>query len=250
MILDTPAAQDVEEPGSHSPCSADEGVLFRRYLPDSGDAQQMGDLAFQNAFLGKPFDAICNCRGWFTDVVLGPYIRHQPENIHVAVLKSSGRLVGYLTGSTGGPEFETLQYQMVRNKIMSLAASVLMPWNFIDHPSRLFTTHVILNGEKERPTHPQQGVHWHFQVADGFRNLGVGTELYQRFKSDALKAHFRLIWAEVMAYKDKPKKYFEARGWNIYDAKRTDIFGSHVDFPVQVLCITKPLLRASEERVI
>lgn len=244
MTLDRSNALGTRESDSPSPRTANEEVLFRQYLPESDDIQQMGDLAFQNAFLGKPFDDICTCKRWFADVVLGPYIKHQPENIHVAVLKDSGRLVGYLTGSTGGAEFEAMQYQMVRSKIVALAASLAMPWNILDHASRLFTTHVILNGEKERPSHPQQGVHWHFQVADGFRNTGVGSKLYQRFKKDAVKAGFSLIWAEVMAYKDKPKKYFEARGWKIYDAKPTEIFRDHVDFPVHVVCITKALTKA------
>jgi hypothetical protein len=44
-----------------------------------------------------------------------------------------------------------------------------------------------------------------------------------------------------MTYAEKPPEYFEDQGWSIYDAKPTTIFADHVDFPVQVLCITKPL---------
>jgi hypothetical protein len=52
---------------------------------------------------------------------------------------------------------------------------------------------------------------------------------------------FTLIWADVMAYPDKPLNYFEECGWSIYDAIETALFRDHVDFPVRVLCITKPL---------
>jgi hypothetical protein len=45
----------------------------------------------------------------------------------------------------------------------------------------------------------------------------------------------------VMTYPEKPPEYFEDRGWSINDAKSTQIFGAHVDFPVQILCITRPL---------
>jgi len=218
-----------------------EEILFRRFSPDGEDESRMGELVFNNAFLGQPFDVICPCKQWFSDVVLAPYIEHQPENIHVAVHKASGRLVGYLTGSTGGAQFEQLQYQMVRRQVVSLAASLTMPWTFFDQSSRSFATHVIFKGESERPVHPQSGVHWHFQVAKDFRGRGIGTELLRRFVDDAIATDFELMWAEVSSYPEKPPDYFEDRGWSIFDAKPTDIFSDHVDFPVETLCITKPI---------
>ena len=224
-----------------SELSSLDDILLRRYSPHGDDKQQMDDLVFANAFLGNPFDVICPCKEWFSDVVLGPYIRYQQENIHVAVHKPSGRLVGYLTGSTGGEQFEKLQYDWVRRKVVSLAASLAMPWMLFDHASRRFTSHVIFKGESERPSHPQSGVHWHFQVEKEFRGQGIGTGLFQRFATEAVNADFGHIWAEVMTYPEKPPEYFESRGWQIHDAKQTQIFGDHVDFPVEVTCITKLL---------
>lgn len=216
-------------------------IIIRNFRRDQGDERQMGRLAFNNALLGQPFDEICPCKQWFSDVVLTPYIQHQSENIHVAIHKPSGRLIGYLTGSMGGQKFDKVQYDMVRKKVISLAVSVSMPWSYFDHSSRLFATHVIFKGESERPSHPQSGVHWHYQIDKDFRGQGTGTKLLQRFINDAIDADFDLIWAEVMAYTEKPPEYFENRGWSIYDARPTTIFGDHVDGPVQVLCITKPL---------
>jgi GNAT superfamily N-acetyltransferase len=141
----------------------------------------------------------------------------------------------------GGRQFEKFQYDWVWRKVMSLAASLAMPWTLFDHASRLFAAHVIFRGEREHPSHPQSGVHWHFQVDKEFRGQGIGTRLFQRVVTDAVDADFGLIWAEVMAYPEKPPGYFEHRGWEIYDAKRTRIFGDQVDFPVDVMCITKPL---------
>jgi len=222
--------------------SLDSGqILYRPFSPDGDDERQMRDLVFNNAFMGRPFDVICPCKDWFSDVVLGPYIKYQPENVHVAVDKVSGRLVGYLTGSMGGERFEKQQYDLVRKKVVSLAVSLSMPWSFLELTSRQFAAHVIFRGEKERPTHPQAGAHWHFQVDKEFRGQGVGTKLLQRFASDALNADFDLIWAEVTSYPEKPPEYFEKRGWSIFDAKPTGIFGDQVDFPVETLCITKPL---------
>jgi GNAT superfamily N-acetyltransferase len=224
-----------------SDLSSSEDILFRRFVPDGDDERQMGELAFSNAFLGDPFDVICPCKDWFTDVVLGPYLRHQQENIHVAVHQPSGRLVGYLTGSMGGSQFEKLQYDWVRKKVASLAASLAMTWSRFDRASRLFAAHVIFQGRKERPSHPRSGAHWHFQVDKEFRGQGIGARLFQRFSADAVDADFGLVWAEVMGHPTKPPEYFEHRGWQIYDAKRTRIFGDRVDFPVEVMCITKPL---------
>ena len=47
-----------------------EKVLFRRFQPEGDDARQMGELAFDNAFLGTPFKEICRCKQWFSDVVI------------------------------------------------------------------------------------------------------------------------------------------------------------------------------------
>lgn len=216
-------------------------ILIRNYRPDQGDEHQMGDLAFNNALLGEPFDAICSCKQWFSDVVLSPYLQHQPENVYVAVHKPSGRLIGYLTGSMGGQKFEKLQYEMVRKKALSLALSVSMPWSYFDHSNRSFATHVIFKGERERPSHPESGVHWHYQIDKDFRGRGIGTKLLQLFINEAIDAEFDLVWAEVMAYKEKPPEYFKNRGWSIYDARPTTIFRDRVDGLVQVMCITKPL---------
>jgi len=216
-------------------------ILLREFRPDTDDENQMRELVFENAFLGEPFAVICPCKRWFGDVVLTPYIRYQPEHIHVAVHQPSGRLVGYLTGATGGQQFETLQYNWVRKQVMALAMSLTMPWTFFDQCSRQFTTHVIFKGERERPCHPKTGVHWHYQVAKDFRGKGVGSALLRRFTKAAIRDGFKLIWAEVMAYPEKPPEYFENRGWSIFDARPTSIFGDHVDFPVQVLSITRSL---------
>jgi ribosomal protein S18 acetylase RimI-like enzyme len=218
-----------------------EEILFRRFSRAGDDERQMRELVFDNAFLGQPFDEICRCKRWFSDVVLSPYMKHEAENIHVAIDRASGRLVGYLTGSTGGEQFEKLQYNMVRRQVISLAASLTMPWTIFDHSSRLFAAHVIFKGESERPRHPPAGVHWHYQVAKDFRGQGIGRKLLQRFADDAIDADFDLIWAEVSSYPRKPPEYFENRGWSIYDAKPTEVFGDHVDFPVETLSITKPL---------
>ena len=121
-----------------------------------------------------------------------------------------------------------------------------MPWSLFDHSGRLFATHVIFKGESERPSHPQEGVHWHYQVDASFRGRGIGARLLRRFATDALEADFDLIWAEVMAYPEKPPEYFEDRGWTVYDARSTMVFGDKVDFPVQVLCIDKPLASLDE----
>jgi len=221
--------------------SDSEDILFRKFLPDGEDREQMAQLVFSNAFLGQPFDVICPCKEWFADVVLTPYVKHQRENIHVAIHRPTGRLIGYLTGSLGGHQFEKAQYNMVRSKVVSLAVSLTLPWTLFDYSSRQFAAHVIFKGERERPSHPESGVHWHFQVDRDFRGQGIGARLLQRFVQDAIKSDFRLIWAEVTSYPQKPPKYFEDRGWSIYDAKSTRIFGDHVDFPVETLCITKPL---------
>jgi len=120
-----------------SELSDSEEILLRTFRPDGEDEQQMRELVFDNAFLGKPFDVICPCKRWFSDVVLTPYIKHQPENIQVAVHQPSGHLVGYLTGSLRGQEFESLQYKLVKKKVLSLALSLTMPWSFFDLSSRL-----------------------------------------------------------------------------------------------------------------
>jgi len=217
-------------------------ILIRRFRPDGEDERQMRDLVFDNAFLGEPFDEIFPNKHWLGDVVLAPYIQHQPINIHVAIHKASGRLIGYLTGSTGGQQFEKLQYGWVKRHVISLAVSLSMPWSFFEQTStRRFAAHVIFKGEGERPSHPESGVHWHFQVDKDFRARRIGSKLLRRFVGDAVAADFGHIWAEVMAYPEKPQEYFESRGWSIYDARPTLVFGDHVDFPVRVLSITRSL---------
>lgn len=219
----------------------DRGIEFRRFRSDGSDERQMRDLVFANALLGKPFDEICPCKDWFGDVVLTPYLEMEPGNVHVAVEKDSERVIGYLTGSTGGEEFVSAQHRFVLRRVAQLAASTLMPWNLLDGSRREFVSHLIQNGERELPRHPALGAHWHFQVDADYRGRGIGAKLYERFQSDAMDKGHKLVWAEVMLYPEKPRAYFEDRGWNIHHVLPSRIFGEHVDFPVEVACIEKPL---------
>lgn len=218
---------------------SNEGILLRRFDSEESDEKQMRDLVWDNAFLGEPFDTICSAKGFFGDVVLRPYIKYQPENIHVAIDSASGKLVGYLTGSMGGAQFERAQYEMVKGRVKSLAVSLAMPWNFFDTATRSFAAHIIFRGESERPAHPEGGAHWHFQIDKDFRGKGIGTKLLRQFIADVIKSDLSLLWGEVMVYPEKPRGYFEDRGWGIHDVKPTGIFGDHVDFPVEIMCITK-----------
>lgn len=214
-------------------------IIIRPYQPN--DAQSMCELVYDNAFLGEPFNDVFTNKKWFSDVVIAPYILHQPEQIYVAVDTNTNQLVGYLTGSTQGDVFEEIQYRIVRKKVVALTASVNMPWNIFNITDKKFATHLVLNGEKERPDHPPNGVHWHYQVNRKYRGKGIGTSLLCQFVNDVDKDTFKIIWAEVMSYPNKPRSYFEADGWDIYDAKPTKIFRDLVDFPVEVLCIVNPI---------
>jgi len=111
LTVGNQAETDVGRHGSE--LSDSEEILLRPFRPGGEDERQMRELVFGNAFPGAPFDTICPCKKWSSDVVLTPYIKHQPENIHVAVHQPSGRLIGYLTGSLGGQEFQSLQYKLV-----------------------------------------------------------------------------------------------------------------------------------------
>ena len=59
-------------------------------------------------------------------------------------------------------------------------------------------------------------------------------------KNYATRAEFENAIVKELK-KEKLPEYFEDRGWSIYDAKPTTIFRDHVDGPVQVMCIVKPL---------
>lgn len=216
-------------------------ILIRKYQHGIDNVKEMGAIAFNNALLGEPFDRICDCRDWFGDAVLSPYIKHQPENAYVAIHQPTDRIIGYLTGSLGGEEFGKLQYKMVRDRVAFLGMKAAMPWNVFDHSTRAFTFYLAVQGEKERADNPGTGAHWHFQVDKDFRGCGIGTKMYELFVEEARSAGFETIWAEVMAYKEKPREYFEELGWDVYNSKPTTIFKSCIDDPVDIMCITRSL---------
>ena len=201
--------------GQESELLDSEEILLREFRPNTDDERQMRDLVFDNAFLGQPFDVICPCKRWFGDVVLTPYIRYQSKHIHVAVHQNSGRLVGYLTGATAGQQFETLQYNWVRKQVMSLAISLTMPWTFFDQSSRLFTTHVIFKGERERPSHPQSGVHWHYQVANDFRGQGVGRVLVERAEGWAKARGLKSVYVRSNIVRKDAHAFYQKLGYKI-----------------------------------
>jgi len=71
FTYETHAARD-EHHWDESDCEEHGEILFRKFRSDGDDEQQMRELVFDNAFLGQPFDEICPCKEWFSDVVLNP----------------------------------------------------------------------------------------------------------------------------------------------------------------------------------
>lgn len=206
---------------------------------------EMGRLLLDNAFLGEPFDPVCPrgiCQEWFEKCVLGPYKKMESDNIIIALV--DGEFAGYLTGGFGGKEFFDVQDAIVKQASTPFVAGAAfsMSWKY-----KLLAFYLVsqlgaqMRGKCEKPNHPDDGVHWHYQVDKKFRGRGVGSAMFAEFRRRALTAGHEKVWAEVNIYEERPESFFTDSDWTIFDRRPFTIFGSVVDFPVEILCIERSL---------
>lgn len=176
------------------------------------DRRAIRDISVKTSFLGNPIEFFINDKELIADVLTLYYTDYEPRSCFVA--ESSGKVIGYLTGSTN----VRLMGNVFRYKIMpavikrALARKVFINRNTLKYI--FFTLISFLKGDFRTPDFSiEYAATLHVNVAEDYRGIGVGRELILEYldylKESGIKGvHFRVK-------SKKAKSFFQKLGFNI-----------------------------------
>ena len=204
------------------------------------DQWELMQICADTAIVGKPIDPLFSDRELFAELMLGYYLNDEPK--HTLVVEEEGDVVGYLTGSTN----PRAQWGIIKSgaPVVWDMADKLVSGEYAESPqNRQFLKWLFTRMPLEMPKHPKNSAHAHFNLMERVRGRGLGPLLISSaldlFREDLQGLDY--LYGEVIAHPGKSLSEFERMGFEIYDKKRTTLYEGHLQGPVHLACIVKPL---------
>ncbi|MBI4980886.1 GNAT family N-acetyltransferase [Candidatus Woesearchaeota archaeon] len=209
---------------------------IRKY--ESRDRDAVRSICADTGFLGNPINPIFSDRELFADMIIDYYLRKEPE--HTSVAEMGGQVIGYVTGSMY--QFTHLGLALDGVGPIVQAVSRQLTGKYREHPqNKGFIKWLFLCAPLEMVNHPERSAHYHFNLQEGYRGIGLGTEMLSQFEEEVKRTGLSRVYGEVFAHPQKPLDYFRDAGWEIYDKKPTTLFRDLVEEEVFLACITRKI---------
>jgi hypothetical protein len=210
-------------------------MRIRRY--QESDREVVRRICCETGFLGRPIDSIYRDRELFADLICNPYLDYEPEWTLVA--EADGRVIGYLLGSVSSHFNLNLMYSGFKTSCKMLARH--LTGKYADHPrSEQFVRWVLTKGLKERPNHPDDAAHLHFNLEKAFRMGTVTMRLWKAFQQMLQATGVDHVYGEFFSCEQRsPERMYNRYGFKIYDRSETTIFQQEIPNPVSIVCVHK-----------
>ncbi len=189
-----------------------------------GDRNQVRLLCCDTGHFGSPVDSVFQDRKWFADFNTGYYLRFEPDSCYVAEAgQENPNIIGYILGCRHPMKFNLVFYPFIAAPLI-LKAAVKSLFRIYDAKSRAYIKRLIAKGSRERPKRPRRTSHFHFNVAKGYRNRGVGRALIRALFRHFLENRVHTVYGELLhAEKLRDESFYTAHGFKLYDKKPTSI---------------------------
>jgi GNAT superfamily N-acetyltransferase len=212
-------------------------VRIRRFR--QSDREAIRRICCDTGFLGAPIDAIYQDRELFADLLTGPYLDYEPEWTLVA--ETEGRVVGYLLGSVSRHFNRRMMSSGFHTARKMLAK--LVTGKYADHPrSEQFVRWMLTCGLRERPKHPGNAAHLHFNLDDVFRGRTIGMHIWLAFENMLREAEIPRYYGEFYSHAGRrPEQIYVRYGFVEFDRRETTLFYPEITDTVYVVCACKNL---------
>ncbi|MEA3378052.1 MAG: GNAT family N-acetyltransferase [Nanoarchaeota archaeon] len=177
------------------------------------DKEQLRELCNDTAFNGLGTEYLFSDRQTMADIFIKYYTNFEPKNIYVA--EKDKKIIGYLTGCT-----HPLKYKILSNLILIfLIPRVICRYFFKYNKKDKEFIRSILSVRFSKT--PKNANHFHRNVKKSFRKKGIGTKLVKAFYKNLKN---KRVFRQFIAFDKKKMKYYEEKGYRIYDYKALKIF--------------------------
>jgi len=211
-------------------------VCLRKYA--DSDRAAIRRLCCDTGFLGNPIDPVFQDRDLFADLFTAAYLEHEPEWALVA--EAEHRVVGYLLGSVSSH----FDFVLMRKGFPVAAKMVynFMTGRYAHHPrSGQFVRWLLTAGYQEQPKHPADAAHFHFDLEERFRGLGIAHRLWHAFEERLRSAGVRECYGSFFSHPGhRPELVYARYGFRVFDRKPTTLFQPEVP-GVELVCMHRKL---------
>lgn len=208
-------------------------VKIRKYEPE--DKNAILKICADTGFWGKPIDPIFNERELFADMIVGPYLKYEPE--HTFVAEHDGNVVGYLLGTTN-PNF------MLRSAPYLLKSVAKMLFKYatggLTQRAKKQVNWIFTKAIKEAPKTPKNAAHLHINLAEGYRNIEIGKRMLAEYENMLKEAGINHYYGEVFSSDTRREPALYKRlGFEVFDRKETTHYKPEIEEPVFLMCVHK-----------
>ena len=160
-----------------------ENVIVRPYNGSNEDRKGIEEVMYSTGALGEPLTPIFDDSEAFMRLMGDPYLKANPNGVVVA--EDDGRIVGYAMLAIDEVHKLKLDWEIFRGAIYLLGNYFKGKYKN-DSKNRDFVKWLVLKSFFEIPKVPKNSAHAHFNIIDGYRNSGLGSEMllnaYERNK--------------------------------------------------------------------
>jgi GNAT superfamily N-acetyltransferase len=188
------------------------------------DRNQIRSLCCDTGYFGYPVDRVFLDRKWFADFNTNYYLRFEQDSCFVAEEPGgTSQIIGYILGCRHPLRFNLVFYHLIDIPLI-LKASIKSFIKIYDKKSRDYIKRLIGKGSRERPKRPKRTAHFHFNVAKGYRNKGVGKALIRVLFRHFLENQIHDVYGELLHAENlRDESFYTTHGFKFYDKKPTSI---------------------------
>jgi len=194
-----------------------EDIVIRHYqLTDRGAVRR---IAYDTAFFGNSAEVFFDSRELLEDLLTSYYLDHEPESCFVA--ESQGRVIGYLIGSK---DYLALGKRAQGKVLPRLLGKSILQGALLKRKNFIFIIKLMrsfFRGELSSPDFSREyPAVLHINLADGFRNLGIGSRLMDAFFG--YLARQKVKGVHLATFSENARRFYQRQGFTLlHTAKRT-----------------------------
>jgi len=197
----------------------DEHTVIRRYR--SEDRAAVREISWNTADQGRTVDLYFHDHETVADVLTRYYTDWEPQSLWVAeadrraVGPSDGGVVGYLTGCLDTRYCNRIMTWKVVPRALARAIGRGALWRAETWKLMAAFAGTALLGGKPKVDLARYPAHLHINLRPGFRGRGLGRQLIEQFRRQALEQGIRGIHLVAWGDNAAGRRFFETMGFHL-----------------------------------
>lgn len=189
----------------------DERVIIRKYRPE--DREAVREISWNTADKGRTVDLYFHDREAVADVLTRYYTDWEPEALWLA--ESDGAVVGYLTGCLDTRRCNRTTLRRIGPRAAAGAACRGALWRAETWRLLAALVRTVLLGGTAKVDLTTYPAHLHINLRQGFRGRGLGRQLIEHFRRQALEQGLRGIHLVAWGENQDGRRFFETLGFRL-----------------------------------